>query len=145
MRRAQVVKASRAVGRAFLRAAMLVLALAVLAGVLRGGGRYLYCPAMHAVMDAACCGAHRDTADDAPPADSVNARDCCEEHVRPSLPPASTTATSGITDAMPLATSTPVAPPVALAPRPPARVVHHERAGPRSAAQRRAELMVFLN
>ena len=134
----------KCIARALRRVAPLVIVLGVLTGVLRGGTRYFYCPAMEAVMGAACCGGSHASAHREQP--NVQSPDCCEERVHGRLPLAATTHVGTMVFDAPLLAILPV---VTALPRPfvdpRVRVTHHERAGPRSAAQRRAELMVFLN
>ena len=127
--------------------AALAGAVVLLVALFRGGARYVYCPAMQAVMDAPCCGADdEDRADHADETASVRSPDCCERHVQSHVPAAASPASKLLVDA-PLLSALP---PVAEVHRErrdaaPLRVAHYERAGPRPAAQRRAELMVFLN
>lgn len=129
----------------FARLFALVVAIGVLAAVVRGGARYFYCPMMQAVMDSPCCGgkdehhAEHDT-------EALRPIDCCERHVQPHLPAAAGAPSAPtVFDAPFVATVPPIAHIQLSFARTPARLTHEERAGPRSQAQRRAELMVFLN
>src|SRR4051812_25565413 len=73
------------------RAACVLVALAVLLAVVRGGTRFFYCHATHLSFDAPPC-ASDDAVDDADDADGplVRAADCCQEKWRSAPPTAST-------------------------------------------------------
>lgn len=126
----------------------LALSFMMLSGITRANGRYFYCEAMGLMASDPCAPAAQEAR---PLNRSAEAReshpDCCEVVTFPSLPDGTTS------------TSPAVAPPalVAVLPAEPApdaqlrvprpgsdRAFAHGRAPPRSAAQVRAQLMVFL-
>lgn len=145
MQRSRALRRTRYLARALRSLAALVLALCVLGAVVRGGSRYFYCPAMQAVMGSACCGGgHVASRSDGERA-SVRGRDCCEERVLAHLPLASTSSTPPLLDAPVLAVLPRLVQRDVASVSAELRVTPEKRAGPRSAAQRRAELMVFLN
>lgn len=141
MRRAQAWLARAAAG---------VVALVLLVGVLRGGERYLYCPAMQAIMDTPCCDGDRHKAHHGEPAVERRSRGCCEEHVLAKLPAAASgPAARDLREAL-------AAPFAGLVPTPSesavaqvvltgARFERECRAGPIALMRHRAELMVALN
>lgn len=129
------------------RLSAIVLAVCVLVGTVRSGSRYFYCPTMHMVMDAPCCGGDRPTLDEQEPsALEARSRDCCEEHRLGTLPPGGIATSPDPLNAPLLG----VLPAVAVHHRaqswaPEERFEHQNRAGPKASARHRAELMVFLN
>jgi hypothetical protein len=130
---------ARTIVRGVRRLAALVLGAALLACLLRGGGRYLFCPMVDAVVDETCCAPPHDTAA------TLRAPDCCQ------------TRTIGVLPCAPwLAPAPHVAPAPVLASLP---AVHEPPRGPLGArepfgseptgpppcpSQRSAWLMVFL-
>ncbi len=132
--------------RAYLsRVAAGVLALVLLVGVLRAGGRYTYCPAMDRVLDAPCCAAEAHDAHEL----GVHLRepDCCEEHVFGKLPMVVDAADSHAELAAPLVGVIPPVPDklrIVGAVRN-ARFDRESRAGPIALLRHRSESMVALN
>lgn len=130
------------------RAVLVVAALTILLGVVRGGSRFFYCPVMDLAFDAPCCSPPRgaELADTGAPAAEVP--DCCQEKHQRAMPATSVaTASHGaiapapcvaIVNAAHLAAMNGAAN-VALGHRPPVRA----GPSPPSARERRAELMVF--
>jgi hypothetical protein len=136
--------------RCLVVVAGIVLSFAVVSGAARAGGRYFYCDAMGMLQWDPCAqgASHRDGDD---PADRVAPHhvDCCEVGTLPSFPDGSGVATPTVSPP-PL---TAVVPAAALAGGHAPRLVlsrsamtalEHWRGPPRSPAERRAELMVFL-
>ena len=123
------------------RARAVLLACLLIAGLLRSGARYFVCPMMGAVLDVACCGEHRV---DHPRVTSLRPADCCKAKQLGTVPAASLSSAPEIA----------AAPYVALPPMlraffvaDPARSATRRgqpaRAGPPTANERRAELMVW--
>jgi hypothetical protein len=131
----------------------LVLAVAVLFGVVRSGGRYFYCEALGLLPSDPCveASAHgrRDGAPEPLGAGTLGARrvDCCEIVTLGAMPRAAQAAGSGVAPA----------PLVAVLPAPGAegavdlapssrleRAFERWRPPPRAASDARAQLMVFL-
>lgn len=75
----------RGAARAAGAGVSLVLAVAVLAGVVGAGQRYVYCRAMRKVMSHACCPDHAGTDSTSAPALSETAPDCCQARSLPAL------------------------------------------------------------
>jgi len=131
------------------RAGSLLLALVLLFGVLRGGARYFYCPQMDATLASSCCErvAHGDEGEhaDASDAPSVDEPDCCKARRVATLPAMHGASAPPHLDVMPRV--------AILAPFDLARASRERsaiacflpsaRAGPPSAAERRAHLMVW--
>jgi len=137
--------------RAAVALAGLALSFMMLSGLARANGRYFYCEAMGLMATDPCAPAAQETR---PVSGSMAAReareshaDCCEVVTLPSLPDATNVSSPA------------VSPPalVAVLPAEPApdaqlrvprawsdRAFEHGRAPRRSAAQARAQLMVFL-
>lgn len=129
------------------RVAAALLAVLMLAGVLRAGASYVYCPAMRMVADAACCSGDRSAEHEDADTIQVRTRDCCEKHVVGRLPAVRGAVTAAHALAAPL---------LAVLPAPTTgpersdlnvgfRFDHEGRAGPIASARHRAELMVSLN
>lgn len=130
------------------RTVLVVAALTILLGVVRGGSRFFYCPVMHLAFDAPCCSPERgdELAETGAPA--VEAPDCCQERHQRAMPATSVASAShgdvapapcvAIMTTAELAASR-GAPSAALGHRPPVRA----GPSPPSARERRAELMVF--
>ena len=128
------------------RAVLVIAAMTILLGVLRGGTRFFYCPMTHLAFDEPPCTAPHGEADvtDGP---RLELPECCEEKWRAVTPRASS----------PSIAETAIAPAsvVALLPAAqlditrrslaqPMRFWHAVRAGPPPlASERRAQLMVF--
>jgi hypothetical protein len=141
------------------RVVLVVAALTILLGVLRGGSRFFYCPIMHLAFDAPCCDPPRtDASDDARDAleaqhpddsPSVSAPDCCQEKRRGVLPAASIAPPSESlvppAGLVTLVRAADVAVASTAASAAGGRYQRAVRAGPSppSASDRRAELMVF--
>lgn len=135
-------------GRSWLaRLTAALLAVLMLAGVLRAGASYVYCPTMRMVADAPCCSGDRSDQHEDADTIQVRTRDCCEKHVVGQLPAVRGAATTPHALAAPL---------LAVLPAPTTapersdlnvglRFDHEGRAGPIAAARHRAELMVSLN
>jgi hypothetical protein len=70
---------SRALHRELARCVALVLGLALVLSLMRGGSRYLYCPYMDAVVTDGCCSVHDRTS-------TIRERDCCEVRSVSALP-----------------------------------------------------------
>lgn len=125
------------------------VAVALLFGVLRGGARYFYCPEMDATLASPCCerGKHEgeDERPDATNAPSVDDADCCEARRAGTLPAVDGASTTPRLEAVPLLAILPPFDRVQASRERAAesRVVHPARAGPPSAAERRAFLMVW--
>lgn len=141
-RRALVVRARALAAR--LGYAM--VALAMLLGVVRGGARYFYCPMMGQAFDDACCasGDHHDDEDRAGP--SVERPGCCQAKRLGTLPSGAAASTIDV-PAVPLMA---VLPPFDVGPTRPGasplvRYVYPARAGPPTATERRAILMVWTS
>jgi len=124
-----------------LRARAVLIACILLAGVLRGGAKYFVCPMMDAAFEVPCCGEQR--ADDRLAA-SVRPPDCCKAKRLGTVPQAS----------LPAALDVAESPCVAVLPRlhglmaadPPRtarRFSLQARAGPPTANERRADLMIW--
>lgn len=128
----------------------LLLSFAILSGFARANGRYFYCEAMGMMATDPCAAAaaHRGERTDGP---STEARpghsDCCEIVTLPSLPQGTTTASSAVPSPA-LVALIPGAPLADLllgrARAHPDRARERWRPLRRSAAQARAQLMVFL-
>jgi hypothetical protein len=131
------------------RAVLVVAALTILLGVLRGGSRFFYCPVMHLAFDAPCCAPDREPTDERDAhGPAVDRADCCQEKHQRAMPATSVPSASHA-DVPPAGCMSVVrgadlgagkATPVdALAHN------HPVRAGPSppSARERRAALMVF--
>jgi hypothetical protein len=132
--------------RALLRRMHAFLVAAVLlVGIARGGARYFTCPMMgSSFAEASCCAGVRHAPHDDVPA--VENPECCKARTLGTLP-ASPIATSPEVAAVPLAA---IAPPFdVVAPRANTiaalRFMYSARAGPPSAKERRAELMVWTS
>lgn len=70
-----------------MRMSTVLLALTLLAAVLRTGAQYFYCPIMNVVVSTHCCASSRNEltrANDVPPA--VQLPDCCERRRAAALP-----------------------------------------------------------
>ena len=142
-RRSATIRLVRAIAA---RLGAITVAFVLLVGVLRSGKSYFFCPMMTAVFDAPCCGGdeHGDDHDDR--VSEVRAPDCCQAKRIGNMP---SSALSSVPDVFP-------SPCVAVLP---ARdgadafdvgastvgYTQPARAGPRSANERRAELMVWLS
>lgn len=138
--------AVRLVRATVARLGAITVAIALLVGVLRSGKSYFFCPMMTAVFDAPCCGGddHGDEEDNG--VSEFRAPDCCQAKRIGSMP---ASALSTVPDVCP-------APCVAVLP---ARdradafdvgastvgYTQPARAGPPTANERRAELMVWLS
>jgi|HubBroStandDraft_4_1064222.scaffolds.fasta_scaffold672353_1 hypothetical protein len=83
--RHRLARALRRVGARFVA---VVLGLALIVGVLRGGSHYFYCPFMGAVASEHCCEGSRGDAS------TVQVADCCEVRTIGTIPAASTVAPS---------------------------------------------------
>jgi hypothetical protein len=127
----------------------LLTTFALVSGFVHANGRYFYCEAMGLMATDPCASAApRDERNARPPTEARRGHgDCCEVVSLPSLPQGTTSASS----AVPLPALVAAMPPAPLpvvqagAPRAPLdRAVLRLRAPPRSAAQARAQLMVFL-
>jgi hypothetical protein len=136
------------------RAVLVLAALVILVGVVRGGTRFFYCPMAHLAFDTSPCAtsdddstAENDTNDTSLPA--IRSADCCIEKWRAKTPTASVPEPQGVSVPPATVASLLVLPrgiEIASAQMPfeiPLRV----RAGPPPprASERRAELMVFHN
>jgi hypothetical protein len=147
---ARVRKLLRSTARiAGSRALWLLVGMAVLFAVARGGTRYFYCPITHLADDEPLCTPGHDQAPDSD-SPTIQASDCCQVKWRPAAPTASTpenerpsipSAGLGASPFVPQLDIT-----VASA-KIPFGVTHAVRAGPppQSAVERRAQLMVFHN
>lgn len=127
------------------RAAGLLALIVLLFGMVRSGARYFHCPAMGAVLTASCCG-ERDRGGDDDGAPVVDAPDCCEGRRLGTLPGAATSPGLEVLGA-PLSA---ILPPFSLSPAsieraPAVRITHAARAGPKTARERRAVLMVWTS
>jgi hypothetical protein len=121
----------------------LVLGVAVVVGILRGGSHYLYCPYMDVVVAEDCCSEARGLVKGS----TIEAPDCCEARSIGALPSAAGTSTAPTVAA---ASQVAVLPAVqALAHCiAPAHVASSDRPltgpPPLENAERAARLMVFL-
>ncbi len=145
-RNARVIRISRAAVRHFF--ASLVL-LCVILGVRSAGASYVYCPAMHAVLDSSCCA--QESATPREEGVAIDSHDCCERHAIARLPVVRQANTEPDILACPVVEPWPPSRPDSLTRKPgeissaAARVEHQGRAGPRAAARHRDELMATLN
>ena len=127
----------------------LLVSIAMFSGLAHANARYFYCDAMGLLGSDPCAVAGRS--DDEPQAPSAEAReghaDCCEVLILPSLPQGTHVQASAVPPAPLLALLSAASvfgvhiagPPVRRT-----RASEHWRHPPRSAAQVRAQLMVFL-
>lgn len=132
---------ARTLRRETTRVVGVVLAIAFVLGIVRGGSRYLYCPFMDAVVTEHCC------SDATSGQSAIEATDCCQPRTIGTLPIAGATAqppelsTSSLLAVLPAAhemsTGVSFTPPSRFGP---------ERTGPppRPRSERTARLMVFL-
>jgi len=139
--------------RAATGALAMLVAVAVLLAVVRGGTRFFYCPMTHLAFDESPCASPRDEADEADEAGdsdepAVRTPDCCEERWRAAAPTASVPKFEAPSVAS--AALVAVLPPPALDiasshAKLPFGLARAVRAGPPppSASERRAMLMVF--
>ena len=123
------------------RCAVLVLAMAVLLGVVRSGARYVYCPMMDAVLATSCCD-RGESHGDAP---AVEAPECCQAKRLGAMPASGTTAVAVDLGDVPFTTLLPpfVAAHAVRSTPGAFRFEHPARAGPVSARERRAQLMIW--
>ena len=127
----------------------LILAFALLAGMLRSGGRYFYCEAMGLSPSDPCVAANPSHPHSNNPADEVRPQhiDCCEIVTLPSMPEGARAEGPSVPPAAVHIVATPVQaldPAHADASRLRERASAHWRAPPRSSNQIHARLMVFL-
>lgn len=124
---------------------IVVLACVLLLGVLRAGARYYVCPAMSVVLDAPCCADHDEADGEDDGAAALRAGDCCRAKRLARMP----------TSAVPAMVQVAAAPCVGVLPpridgcdaqvaAATARFSQPARAGPATATERRAALMVWL-
>ena len=130
----------RSVRRESVRLLALLVGVALLVGILRGGSHYLYCPFMDAVVTQDCCSRS------GPEPGTITARDCCETETIGTLPSASGTAAGPQLPMLPLvavlpAFELPGAESASFATR---TVLEPTGPPPMRAAQRAARFQVFL-
>lgn len=145
-------KLDRALRLVASRAIVVVVAIAMVLGVVRARTRFFYCPVAQLTFEAPPCSASRDGAEpggaDDEQTPAVRGADCCVEKWRAAAPPASTPNVEEATVARAQLVAVLPTAPVDVGPSPaklPFAVPHAVRAGPPppSASERRAELMVF--
>jgi hypothetical protein len=132
--------------RAVLRRAhAFLIALVLLVGIARSGARYFTCPMMgSSFAEASCCAGMRHAPSDVP---AIDHPECCKARTLGTLPASPVTSAAPDVAAVPLAA---IAPPFDIvAPRAESvaavRFMYSARAGPPSAKERRAELMVWTS
>lgn len=117
----------------------------MLLGIVRGGSRYFYCPMMGQSFDDACC-ASAEHDDDATSGPSVERPDCCQAKRLGKLPSGAAVSTIDVPAVPVLAVLPPFDGAVApLARKTFVRFTHPSRAGPPTATERRAMLMVWTS
>ena len=128
-----------------MRLVAALAAMVVLFGIAQAGSSYFYCPAMHMVMEAPCCGQSSER-DEAPVAE-VHSSGCCERHTVGALPSSAGANAAPFVFAPALIAVLAVATAQSLTPSADARRIfdHEGRAGPIALARQRAELMIALN
>lgn len=130
---------ARAVVRGLRGLAAIALGVALLAALLRGGARYLFCPMIDDVVDETCCSPAHDA--DA----ALRAPDCCETRTVGVLPSAQSSAPAPHVAPAPVLASLPAVSEVcrgALVAR--ASFVREPTGPPPLPSQRPARSMVFL-
>lgn len=120
------------------------MALILLVGIARSGARYFYCPIMGATFERSCCApAEHDSTDPRDDA-SVGASECCETRHVGSLPTADAASALELRAVPFEAIEPPLSSiPIAREDLDNERLTHPARAGPPSAAERRAQLMIW--
>lgn len=129
----------------FARFAVAVVAIAILFGASRAGSAYVYCPAMEAVSDRACCATDDDDREDAS-ISAIRERGCCERHVLGELPPGGASGEPPrVFDAPALAArSAPVFLGDLRSASDAVEAAHNVRAGPLLRRHHRADIRVYL-
>jgi hypothetical protein len=142
----------RSMGRGVVaRALLLVMAVAFVFAVYRGGTRYFYCPITHLSFDESPCAPNSDDAlrdekrDETP---TVRGGDCCVQKWRPTAPQAAPTIVDEPDVGRAAVAASLPAPPPGLTTanaKVPFVVAYEVRAGPPppSAREKRAQLSVF--
>lgn len=133
--------------RAFIaQGGIVVVACVLLLGVLRAGARYYVCPAMNLVLDAPCCGEHDESDDGDEDGSALRGGDCCRARHLASMPVSAVSAVANDVAASPCVAFLPARTKdgSSCAATSVVRFTQPARAGPATAAERRADLMVWL-